>query len=177
MRGVSNRLQLRPAIGFVAALPFIMPTPVVAGSFLQTLGSSGVEPLLYVLILWMLQSRPFAFGALLVFGYLHREFTLYAVPALVVIHAADRSIVECRGRAVDGTDGGRVRARVAHPRRSQVPSRGSPLFLQAQMFARWPCLETMGPIERIRYLLTMCLPVLFGGTRISLTSTGCAVQR
>src|ERR1700681_340323 len=92
MRGVSSRLQLRPAVGFVAALPFIMPTPVVAGSFLQTLGSSGVEPLLYVLILWMLRSRPFAFGALLVFGILHREFTLYAIPALLVVQAADRSL-------------------------------------------------------------------------------------
>ena len=91
IRGVSNRLQLRPALGFVAALPFIMPTPAVAGSFLQTLGASGVEPLLYVLILWMLQSQPFAFGALLVFGFLHREFTVYAVPALVLIHIADRS--------------------------------------------------------------------------------------
>jgi hypothetical protein len=80
MRGVSSRLQLRPAIGFVAALPFIMPTPVVAGNFLQTLGTSGVEPLLYVLILWMLQTRPLAFGALLVFGYLHREFTCTRSP-------------------------------------------------------------------------------------------------
>ena len=85
MRGVSSRIGLRPAVGFVAALPFIVPTPVVAASFLQTLGSSGVEPILYVLFLWMLRKRPFAFGALLVFGFLHREFTMYAVPALVVI--------------------------------------------------------------------------------------------
>src|SRR5439155_16516433 len=41
MRGISRRLGVRPAVGFVAALPFIVPTPVVAGSFLQTRGSSG----------------------------------------------------------------------------------------------------------------------------------------
>ena len=99
MRGVSRRLGLRPAVGFVAALPFIMPTPVVAGSFLQTLGSSGVEPLLYVLFLWMLRARPFAFGALLVFGFLHREFTTYALPALVAVHAADRSVWTADARA------------------------------------------------------------------------------
>src|SRR5688572_23544529 len=53
MRGISRRLGLRPALGFVAALPFIVPTPVVGSRFLQTLGTSGVEPLLYVLFLWM----------------------------------------------------------------------------------------------------------------------------
>ena len=94
MRGVSSRLALRPAIGFVAALPFIMPTPVVAGSFLQTLGSSGVEPLLYMLFLWMLRARPFAFGALLAFGFLHREFTMYAVPALVLVELAAGGFVD-----------------------------------------------------------------------------------
>ena len=91
MRGVSSRLHLRPAIGFVAALPFIMPTPVIAGSFLQTLGSSGVEPLLYILFLWMLRGRPFAFGALLAFGFLHREFTMYALPAIALVELAGGS--------------------------------------------------------------------------------------
>ena len=91
MRGVSSRLGVRPAFGFVAALPFIVPTPVVAASFLQTLGSSGVEPLLYVLVLWMLRGRPFAFGALLAFGFVHREFTIYALPALALVELADRS--------------------------------------------------------------------------------------
>src|SRR5207248_1018979 len=85
MRGISRRLGVRPAVGFVAALPFIVPTPVVAGSFLQTRGSSGVEPLLYVLVLWLLRGRPFAFGALCAFGFVHREFTLYALPALALI--------------------------------------------------------------------------------------------
>ncbi|HEY3045184.1 MAG TPA: hypothetical protein VGJ39_14220 [Vicinamibacterales bacterium] len=168
MRGLSSRLQLRPAVGFVAALPFIMPTPVVAGSFLQTLGSSGVEPLLYVLFLWMLRSRPFAFGALLVFGFLHREFTMYAVPALVVISAADRSVwTAAAARWMAWMAAGFALVwLILDDLRFHLE--GLSLFLQAQMFSRWPCLEVMGPIERLRYLLTICLPVLFGGTRIQL---------
>src|SRR5712691_1193922 len=156
MRGVSNRLQLRPALGFVAALPFIMPTPAVAGSFLQTLGASGVEPLLYVLILWMLRRRPFAFGAVLVFGFLHREFTLYAIPALVVIYAADRALWTAAARWT-----GRMAAGFALVWFALDDLRfhleGVSLFLQARMFAQWPCLTAMGPIDRFRYLITICL--------------------
>jgi hypothetical protein len=40
--------------------------------------------------------------------------------------------------------------------------------LQAQMFGQWACLGILGPIDRIRYLITICLPVLFGGTRMAL---------
>ena len=38
----------------------------------------------YALLLWILRQRPFAFGALLGFGTLHREFTFLALPALAV---------------------------------------------------------------------------------------------
>ena len=141
MRGVSTRLRLRPAVGFVAALPFIMPTPVVAGNFLQTLGSSGVEPLLYVLILWMLQSRPFAFGALLVIGYLHREFTLYAIPALVVIHAADRSIWSAAAaRWMAWMAAGAALCGSSSTISGSI-SRAFPCSCRRKMFAGWPCLQ------------------------------------
>jgi hypothetical protein len=58
IRLLITNLTLRPAVAFVAALPFIVPTPVVAANFLQS-----VEPFLYILILWVLRDRPFAFGA------------------------------------------------------------------------------------------------------------------
>jgi hypothetical protein len=172
MRGLGNRLALRPALGFVAALPFIMPTPVVAGSFLQTLGASGVEPLLYVLFLWMLRPRPFAFGALLALGYLHREFTLYAIPALIAIHLADRSVwtvAAARWTAWMAGGFGLVWL-VLDDLRFHLE--GLSLFLQAQMFAQWPCLTTIGPLDRIRYVIMTCLPVLLGGTRMPLDQFG-----
>lgn len=168
MRGVSNRLGLRPAIGFVAALPFIVPTPVLAVNFLQT-GSSGVEPLLYVLILWVLRGRPFAFGALLAFGFLHREFTMYAVPALVLIHAADRSLWTAAAArwTMRMTAGFGLVWLIIDDLRLHLS--GVSLILQAQMLGRFACLENVGPVERIRYLITTCLPVLAGGTSMSLT--------
>jgi hypothetical protein len=172
MRGLSERLGLRPAIGFVAALPFILPTPVVAGSFLQTLGASGVEPLLYVLFLWMLRRQPFAFGALLALGYLHREFTLYAIPALLAIHVADRSVwtaAAARWAAWMAAGFALVWVILDDLR---LHLEGLSLFLQAKMFAQWPCLTTIGPLERIRYLIVNCLPVLFGGTRMPLDQFG-----
>jgi hypothetical protein len=168
MRGLSDRLGLRPALGFVAALPFIMPTPVVAGSFLQTLGASGVEPLLYVLFLWMLRPKAFAFGALLALGYLHREFTLYAIPALTAIHVADRSAwtaAAARWTAWMAAGFALVWLILDDFR---LHLEGLSLFLQAQMFAQWPCLTTIGPLERIRYVIMRCLPVLFGGIRMPL---------
>jgi len=170
MRGVSNRLGLRPAIGFAAVLPFVVPTPVLAGSFLQ-LGNSGVEPLLYVLILWVLRGRPFAFGALLAFGFLHREFTMYAVPALVLVHAADRSLWNAAAarwtmRVIAGF--GLVWLIIDDLR---LHLSGVSLILQVQMLIRRVCLETIGPVERIRYLFTACLPVLAGGTKMSLNSS------
>jgi hypothetical protein len=75
------RLGLRPWLAFAAALPVIAFTPVKAMEFAAAYGA-GIEPFLYVLLLWGLRGRPVAFGALLGFGTLHREFTFLALPAL-----------------------------------------------------------------------------------------------
>ncbi|MCC7044365.1 MAG: hypothetical protein IT183_10905 [Acidobacteria bacterium] len=77
------RLGLRPALALAAALPVIAFTPVKAMEFAAAYGA-GIEPFLYVLLLWWLRGRPLVFGALLGFGTLHREFTFLALPALAV---------------------------------------------------------------------------------------------
>jgi len=77
------RLGLRPAVAFAAALPLIAFTPVKAMEFAAAYGA-GIEPFLYVLILWWLRGRALAFGALLGFGTLHREFTFLALPAMAI---------------------------------------------------------------------------------------------
>jgi hypothetical protein len=169
MRAISRRLQLRPAIGFVAALPFIMPTPVIAGSFLQTLGSSGVEPLLYMLILWMLRSRPFAFGAMLAFGFLHREFTMYALPALALVELAGGSAWTGNTvrRALKGAGGFAVVWLIID--RAKVLLSGTGLILQAQQVGGFACLDH-GPalLERARFVVMRIWPVLSGGTQMPL---------
>src|SRR5438094_22648 len=116
----------------------------------------------------MLRRRPFAFGAVLVFGFLHREFTLYAIPALVVIYAADPALWTAAAARWTGlmAAGFALVWLVLDDLRFHLE--GVSLFLQARMFAQWPCLKAMGPIDRLHYLITICLPVLFGGTRITL---------
>jgi hypothetical protein len=172
IRSISSRLQLRPAICFVAALPFIVPAPVVASTYLQTLGSSGVEPLLYVLFLWSLRDRPRAFGILLAVGFLHREFTIYAIPALLATHLTDRSAwtsahlpwlwKASTGFALVWVGLDYVRLHLE----------GASLFLQAQQLGRLTCLRLAELLDRTGYLFTEVLPALSGATVMTLYNWG-----
>ena len=58
---LTDSLRLRPALAFVAALPFVIPTPAAANHLLELAGAC-VEPFVYVHILWKLRRRPLAFG-------------------------------------------------------------------------------------------------------------------
>jgi hypothetical protein len=80
---------LRPLLALVPASFFILASPGTADLLLEANGSN-VEPFLYVLLLWWLRHRPVAFGALLAFGVLHREFTIYAFGALAILWVLDR---------------------------------------------------------------------------------------
>jgi hypothetical protein len=72
-----------PWLALVAVLPFVAATPVLSSNLLETLGAS-VEPFLYVLLLWALRDRPTAFGLVLGVGFLHREFTMFAILGIAV---------------------------------------------------------------------------------------------
>ena len=74
---------LTPWQAFVAALFFGVPPPIVSGNFASVSGGN-VEPFLYITALWLVRDRPFWFGAILAVGFLQREFTLYAIPVLLV---------------------------------------------------------------------------------------------
>ena len=74
---------LRPWQAFAAALFFIVPPPIVAGDFVSVSGAN-VHTFLYITALWIVRQRPFWFGAILAVGFLQREFTLYAVPVLLL---------------------------------------------------------------------------------------------
>jgi hypothetical protein len=163
LRGLSSRLAIRPAIGFVAALPFILPTPVVSSRFLQTLGTSGVEPLLYILCLWMLRARPFAFGALLAFGFVHREFTMYALPALVLVEIAEGAFwstntIRRAGQAIAGFALVWLILDAA-----KLYLNGNSLLLQARQLGMFSCLSGPTLFERVKYVFADIWPVLTGG--------------
>src|SRR6266404_6054905 len=84
VRRFTNRARLRPTTALVAALPFIMPTPAVSAQLLELAGAC-VEPFVYVLLLWTLRRRPFAFGLLLAVAFLHREFAIFTLPAILLV--------------------------------------------------------------------------------------------
>ena len=80
---LTTELSLRPALAFIASLPFIIPSPGTANHLIELAGSS-VEPFAYVLALWALRRHLLAFGLLLGVAYFHREFTIFALPAMVL---------------------------------------------------------------------------------------------
>ena len=91
--------SLTPWQAFAAAVFFIVPPPIVAGDFVSVSGGN-VEPFLYITALWLLRHRPFWSGAVLAVGFLQREFTVYAVPILLLSDLLARRLF--------------TRARIAH---------------------------------------------------------------
>lgn len=77
-------IGVKPLEAFLISLFFIAPPPLVSARLVEAQGSN-IEPLLYVLILWLLRNRPIAFGLFAGFAFLHREFSAYAIAAVVLI--------------------------------------------------------------------------------------------
>jgi hypothetical protein len=84
MRLLIRDAELPPWAAAIATLPLAAPAAVIAARTTEAMGGN-VEPWLYVLLLWMLRSRPWAFGIVLGIGMLHREFTAYGAAALLVM--------------------------------------------------------------------------------------------
>jgi hypothetical protein len=71
----------------VASLFFTLTPPGTAETVMEASGGT-VEPVLYVLLLWMLRRRPIWFGVVLGVGFLQREFTMYGAVALGILALA-----------------------------------------------------------------------------------------
>ena len=82
---LSRAAGLRPLLALVAVTPFALAPPNTAASLVEAAGNIG--PFVYVPLLWLLRDRPLWFGLVLGLGFLHREFTAYAVPVLLVQQA------------------------------------------------------------------------------------------
>jgi len=90
-RGFAAETGPGDARAALATLPFALAAPITAAHFLTANGGN-VEPLLYVLLLWVLRARPLWFGVVLGVGFLNREFTIYGAAALLLIEAAQRTL-------------------------------------------------------------------------------------
>ena len=84
---LEREAKLRPALAGVAALCFVLPPPATASMLVEANGVN-IEPFLYVLLLWLTRERPALFGVIFTIGFLQREFTAFALIALVIVEAA-----------------------------------------------------------------------------------------
>jgi hypothetical protein len=74
---------LTPRAALIASLFFLVPPPVTASRLVEA--ASNIESFLYVLLLWLMRMNPIAFGLIAGVGFLHREFTAYAVSTIVLL--------------------------------------------------------------------------------------------
>jgi hypothetical protein len=79
---------LRPMHALAASSFFVLAPPGTSTQLLAPIGGN-VEPLLYALLLWVFRRRPVVFGLVAGIGFLQREFTLYAVIAVVLVELID----------------------------------------------------------------------------------------
>ena len=84
LRIFEREVGLRPALAAVPTLFVALPAPGTALQLLQVNGGS-VEPFAYALLLWLTRDRPNWGGFIFAVGFLQREFTLYALVALLTI--------------------------------------------------------------------------------------------
>jgi len=158
---ISRRLGLRPVMAFITALPFIIPTPATSNTLLEAAGAC-VEPFVYVLLLWHIRRHALAFGALLAIGSLHREFVMFAVPALFLAERAYRSCwsgVALKHAATVGLGVGLVSILIDD---LKMHLTGGPLALQAASLRGQMCFDAAWG-SRLRSLLTEAFPALLGG--------------
>jgi hypothetical protein len=169
VRMLAARLSLRPAIAFVAALPFIMPTPAASGQLLELAGAC-VEPFVYVLLLWSIRRRPFAFGALLAVTYLHREFVIFTVPAIAILEARRPgfwTLATARSIALAACGFALVWLVVDD---LKMHLSGGTLALQAASLRGQMCLTAPQLLRNAQSVVTEALPSLFGGRPLALAA-------
>jgi hypothetical protein len=158
---LEGELRLRPAIAFAAALPFVIPSPGAANALLEVAGAC-VEPFVYVLALWLLRRRPVAYGLVLALAYLHREFTIFAVPALLLAdwRAWTASVRASAGRAA------RIAAAFAAVwvvvGALKLWLAGGGIGLQLASLRGQMCLTWSDLVTHTQALLTEALPALLG---------------
>lgn len=82
--GLQRDAGLRPWTALIPALFFLAAPASVSTRLIEAQGGI-IEPFVYIVVLWFLRRRPLWFGAVLAVGFRNREFTLYAVPVLIVL--------------------------------------------------------------------------------------------
>jgi len=167
-------------LAFVATLPIAAGGPVATAQLLSALGAS-VEPLLYVIALWMLRNQPVPFGVVLSVASIHREFTVFALPAIVLLQWLE--LREVRWPAVlkssaafaitwIAIDQLKRHVSVAGPGADNTVAAGGSLALEALHVGRLLSFDPGLYFGRLHLLLTQGLPDLFGARPLPLFTDG-----
>lgn len=169
-----------PSLAFVATLPFAACGPIAAGQLLTALGAS-VEPLLYVIVLWLLRGRPVPFGLVLCIGSLHREFTMFALPAILLLQWAEHRAIRwpaiLKATAAFAVawilvDQVKRHVNIAGPGADTAGTAAGSLALEAVQVGRLLTFDPARYFGRSRLLVTQGLPDLFGARPLSLVDGG-----
>jgi hypothetical protein len=162
------RYGLRPRYALAAALPVIAFAPSVSTDLVAALGA-GIEPFAYALLLWLIRDRPIAFGALLCFGTLHREFTFLVLPALAMVELGNRTFWSPSALAKRGAAFAAIWLLVDLLKRNintLGPSGGEwasgSAMLGPQTFAKWLSFEWSSYAARLRDVVTWGIPDMLG---------------
>ena len=86
LRLLERDAGLRPLVALVPALFFILPSPAVAAEILAPNGGN-LAPFAYTVLIWLTRHHPGWCGLVFGVGFLQREFTVYALVALVATEA------------------------------------------------------------------------------------------
>ena len=95
--GLQRAAGLRAWSAITPAL-FFLTAPASVSRQLVSAQGGNIEPFVYVGVLWFLQRHPLWFGAVLAIGARNREFTLYAVPVLLVLELLTGDMNRARAR-------------------------------------------------------------------------------
>ncbi len=88
--GLARVSRLRPVEALAASAFFVFAPPFTAASLVEV--TANIGPFLYVALLWFVRRRPVAFGLLLGFGFQNREFTIYALPVVLLAELLERRL-------------------------------------------------------------------------------------
>jgi hypothetical protein len=151
-------------------MPIAACGPVAAYQLLTALGAS-IEPLLFVIVLWMWRARPVPFGILLCVGALHREFTMFAMPAIALVEWWELRAIRwptilkatiafsVSWLAIDQL---KRHINIAGPGVDARTGAGGSLVLEAVQVGRLLSFHPTVYLARLHLLLTQGLPDLFG---------------
>ena len=91
LRMFTRDVGLRPYVAMLPVMFFALPAPRVAADILAPNGGN-VATFMYAALIWLTRKRPVWCGLFAGLGFLHREFTIYAVLALFLVEAIDGTL-------------------------------------------------------------------------------------